>query len=333
MGRLALARTAQSRVEELATGAQALALLAMVHERGWTSFLAEPRGLDQLAAFSRLPAGRVANLVGALEAVGVVEQHDGQVRLSPAYAELAADDAMIDLGTVLDRAELMIRLVRAAAEDAGELRLGGADALVIAKAVGGRPTPVTEAVFQHLYAEVPEYAEAVRDGRLLDVGCGVAGAMLTSASMFPNMRAVAIELVPAVAAEAESRAKRLGVTDRVEVRCMDARDFDERDAFDACFWAQPFFPESSRDATLRMIRGALKPGALLMIQEMESEPEDEAQRLPFALRRLVYEGQGVPFAPTAEQLVAEAEAVGLVPHRMVPTNFGRIVLMRRPADD
>ncbi|MFI7617297.1 methyltransferase domain-containing protein [Nonomuraea terrae] len=332
LGRLALARTAQSRVEELATGAQALALLTLVHERGWTAFLAEPRGLDQLAAFSRLPVDRVANVVGALEALGFVEQHDGQVRLSPAYAELSADDAMTDLGNVLDRAELMIRLVRAAAEDAGDVRLGNADALVIAKVVGGRPTPVTQAVFQHLYAEVPEYADAVRDGRLLDVGCGVAGATLASASMFPNMRAVAIELVPAVAAEAENRAKNLGVADRVEVRCMDARDLDERDAFDACFWAQPFFPEPFRAGTLRMIRRALKPGALLMIQEMESEPQDEAQRVPFALRRLVYEGQRVPFAATAEQLVAEAEAAGLVPHRMVPTNFGRIVLMRRPEE-
>ncbi|MFI7447311.1 methyltransferase domain-containing protein [Nonomuraea sp. NPDC049714] len=332
LGRFALAGTAQSRVEEWAAGAQALALLTLVHEQGWTAFLAEPRDLGQLATFSHLPIDTIANIVAVLEAHGFAERRDGQVRLSPAYAALSADDAMVDLGNLLDRAELMTRLVREAAQGTGDLSLGGDDALVIAKAAGGRTTPVTQAVYGRLLETLPEFAEAIRDGRLLDVGCGVAGFGLTAITMFPNMRSVGIELVPTVAAEAESRAKTLGVADRVDVRCLDAQDFDERDAFDACFWAQPFFPEHSRAGTLRMIRRALKPGALLVMQEMEREPQDEAQRLAFVLRRLVYEGLGVPFAQSAERLIVEGEAAGLAQPRMVATDFGRIVLMRRPEE-
>ncbi|SDI55345.1 hypothetical protein [Nonomuraea jiangxiensis] len=75
---------------------------------------------------------------------------------------------------------------------------------------------------KHVYAETPEYTEAIRDGRLLDVGCGV--------------------------------------------------------------------PEPSRAVTLGMIRRALKPGGLLLMQEMEREPRDEVQRPAFLLRRLVHGG-------------------------------------------
>ncbi|MFG2071892.1 SAM-dependent methyltransferase [Nonomuraea maritima] len=327
-----LAQQGLGQLSAWAAGAQALSLLATAYERGWTSFLAEPRELDELATFSGLPADRTENVVAALEVNGVVERHGGRIVLTPAFEALVADDAWLYLGDNLDEAAAMTRLVRAAVEDADGVSLGDADAMAIAKAAGGRPTPVSRAVYERLYAQIPEFAQAIREGRLLDVGCGIAAAALTSATMFPGMRSVELEIVPAVAAEARARAEALGVADRVDVRCMDARKFDERDAFDAALWAQPFFVESARTETLAMIRRALKPGAILIIQEMDREPADDAERPAFAVRKLVYENLGARFASTAEQLIEEAEAAGFELDRLAVTDFGRIVIMRRPAD-
>ncbi|MFK3983826.1 SAM-dependent methyltransferase [Micromonospora sp. NPDC050397] len=330
--RLALAGKARQSLKNWIAGAQFLALLAAIDEQGWTRFLAEPRDLDALTDFSGLPPARLRDLVDALEAHGVVERQDRTVRLSAPFEALAADDAMIGLSDLLAGATLMAGKIRAAAQSPGALPLTDDDALVVARAVGGRVTPVSRTLYENLFTGgLPELAGAVRAGRWLDVGCGIAGATLTMATMVPQLRAVAVELVPLVAAEATRRTEALDLTDRVEVRCVDARDVDEKDTFAGAFWAQPFFPESARTATLDMILRALEPGGLLFVQEMEPEPQ-ESDRPAYALRRLVYQGWGVPFGRTAEQLAAEAESAGFALVRIAPTDFGRFVILRRPVE-
>jgi len=331
MDRFVLSSQARGSVETWAAGAQVLTLLTTLHAKGWTRFLAEPRDHDALIRFSGLAPTRVADIVAALEANGVVEQQDGTVRLSPAFEALAADDAFIRLTELLDKAEVTNRLTRTIVEEPGPLPLTEADALVIARAAGGRPTSVTRALFeQSLVPQVPETVELIRSGRWLDVGCGVAGATLTFATMLPELQAVAIELVPAVAAETVRRVEALGVSDRVEIRCMDAQDLAEEDVFAGAFWAQPFFPEAARAGTLAAIRRALVPGGTLVMQEMEPEPQ-EADRAAYALRRLIAQGREVPFGRTAEELAAEAGAAGFELIRIAVTDFGRMVLVRRPA--
>jgi hypothetical protein len=86
------------------------------------------------------------------------------------------------------------------------------------------------------------------------------GFLLSTAQAFPAIRGVGVEVVPAVAAEAERRARAVGVADRVEVRGIDARKLTDEDAFDAAFWAQPFFPASTRPGVLAAIHRALRPG-------------------------------------------------------------------------
>jgi cyclopropane fatty-acyl-phospholipid synthase-like methyltransferase len=162
------------------------------------------------------------------------------------------------------------------------------------------------------------------------VGCGVACATLTLATTFPEMRSVAVELVPTIAAEAVRRAEAHGVADRVEIRRMDARDVPERDEFVGAFWAQPFFPEASRPAVLAMILRALKPGGVLFLQELEAVPTEEG-RPAYAVRRLIGRGLGTRFGPTAEDLAEEAEAAGFALDRIADTDFGRMVILRKPA--
>ncbi|MFD0746548.1 hypothetical protein ACFQ1L_35385 [Phytohabitans flavus] len=209
--RLALAVRARRYISAWSASAQALTLLVALDERGWTRLLAEPRDLDALADFSGLPLNRVRDLVAVLDAHGIAEWHDGKVRLSPPFEALSADDAWVGLRDVLDQSIAMSQLVRSAAVMREEVSLTEAEALTIACVAGGRTTRVTVATYEKILAELPELREKARAGRYLDVGCGIAGATLTMATMFPEMRAVAVEIVPAIAGEATCRAMALGV--------------------------------------------------------------------------------------------------------------------------
>lgn len=328
---VALAMQARQRLEEMRAGAQLLSLLTAVHEKGWTTFLLEPRTADELAEFSGLPAARVSDVLDALAANGIVEQEGGKAGLAAAFAAVVADGAWIPLGDKLAQIEMEVRQVRAVVEQPGPLALTEDEALVVANAVGGHVTEVTKAVYGQLFEQLPELPAQVRSGRMLDVGCGVACASLTMASTIPEMRGVAVELVPAVAAEAVRRAAELGVSDRVDIRRLDARDVPERDEFVVAFWAQPFFPAAIRPATLAMILRALKPGGKLFIQEMEAVPGAE-DRPAWTVRRLIAHGLETRFGPSAEDLAAEAVAAGFVLDRIATTGFGRMVIVSRPAN-
>ncbi|MBB5834341.1 methyltransferase domain-containing protein [Kribbella italica] len=330
MERLALSRAARDQVETWANGAQALALLTSLRDRGWTQFLLERRELAALADFSGLPPDRLTDVLAVLEAHGIVEQLDGHVQLSASFEALAAADAWIGLDDLLDRSELMTRLTRTAAEEPGPLPLTEPDALVVARAAGGAAGAVTKALYEQIFVpQLPELSAAIKAGPWLDAGCGVACATLTLASLYPEMEAVAIELVPTVAAETVRRAEAFGVTDRIDIRVMDARELDEADRFSGAFWAQPFFPEQTRAETLAMLLRVLQPGGVLLMQEMEPEP-DEADRPAYSLRKLVAHGWGVPFGRTAKQLADEAKTAGFEIERLARTDFGRLVIARRP---
>ena len=328
--RLALAMEARQRLENLRAGAQFLTLLDSVREKGWLAFLAEPRTLDELAEFTGLPSARVADVLTALEENGVVGQENGKVRLTGPFDAVIADDAWISLGDKLAHIALESRLIRAAVSSPEPLSLTEEDALVVANAVGGRTTDVSLTLYGQLLAQLPELGELPRLGRWLDVGCGVACASLTLASRIPEMRAVAVELVPTIAEEAVRRAKALGIADRVEIRQMDARDLPERDVFVGAFWAQPFFPMPTRAATLAVILQALQPGGSLFVQEIEPAPSEEG-RPAYAVRQVIGRGLDTWFGPTAEQLAEEAVAAGFKLDRIAQTDFGRMVVVRKPA--
>jgi SAM-dependent methyltransferase len=317
----------QNQIKAWSADAQALSLLAAVHDRRWTTYLTEPRDLTELAVLTELSADRLRDVVQALEANGIVELAGPKARLAPEYAALMSADAPFSMDDLLGEAQMMSRLV---ADAVHGLPAAEGNALTVAAAYGPRPTAAAQALFGQLLDALPDLRETLSDGYYLDVGCGVGGFLLSTAPMFPGMRAVGVEWAREVAAEASRRAVALGVADRVDIRRMDARDLDEENEFDCAFWAQPFFATASRPETLAAIRRALKPGARLCIQEMERTPDDEAERGAFALRRLVFTGWGVPFARPAEDLTAEAESAGFVLDRVAPTPFGRFVVVRRP---
>jgi SAM-dependent methyltransferase len=187
-----------------------------------------------------------------------------------------------------------------------------------------RPGPGARAAVTTLLEPMPEMWEAMRHGWLLDVGSGVGGFVLTAATMLPGLRATTLELVPEVAAVAAARAKDLGVDDRVDVRCMDARDFVAPQPYDVAFWAQPFFPAPARPATLAMIKRSLRPGGLLLVQELETPSEGPGS----TMRRLVAGARGIPFARPIEELVAECAEAGFADARIIAAPFGRVALVK-----
>ncbi|MEU8821858.1 class I SAM-dependent methyltransferase [Actinoplanes sp. NPDC048796] len=328
--RFADAVQAATEVERWATGAHALALLTAVHQWGWTRYLSTPREIERLAEFTGLPRTRLEDVLEALKEHGVVERNGSSVCLSPLFAALAAEDAWLALPDVLDHAETNRRLIHGAVQATAAALLAG-DALVAARAAGGRATTVTSGLYEQLLADLPEWTASLREARLLDVGCGVATSAITVSSAFPGLRTTAIEVVPEVAAEARRRVNQHGLTDRIDVRCVDARDLAEDTEFDSAFWAQQFFPERTRAATLAMIRRALRPGGLLIVPEEDAGSQDMDQRSR-SLRKLLRGQRHAPLDRSATQLAAEAQAAGFALVRVAPTSFGSFVLLRRPAD-
>jgi len=327
--RFQLATQAQQSIETWATGARMLSLTKTLHENGWFGFLAEPRSVSELADFSGLPPARVADIVAVATAYEVVESEADRIRLTPAFEALASGEAPMFLDDILDYSMLSVGHARAVAVEPEPLQLTEDELLAFARFGGGRSTAVTQAVYDRYFlSHLPELPELIRTERWLDVGCGIAGASVTFAAMFPELHGTGIELVPAVAAEAAQRAAELGVSDRLEIRCLDAQDLDEPAAYGVAFWAQPFFPEHTRAGTLAAIRRSLRPGGVLMMQEIAPSSEPSA-----TLRQLVAYGRGMPIRRTAEELVTEATAAGFELLRTASTEQGRYVLVQSPQQD
>ncbi|MDG4782423.1 class I SAM-dependent methyltransferase [Micromonospora sp. WMMD961] len=327
--RVRLIGEARDRLAAWSEGAQALSLLSSVHRLGWTHLLREPRSFGELVRHSSIPRQRLRDGLDALVSLKIVEQSGDEFRLTAPFAEMLTPDGLFHLGDKLDEARLMARLVGEAVKVNGLPMLSSDDAVAVARGATFQATEVGRAVFRETLNDVPEYAAALGQGRVLDVGCGVASGLLTTAALFPTIYGLGLELVPAVAAEAARRAVAQGVADRIEIRATDARHFDEPGAYNACFWAQPFFSADARLPTLRAIHRALAPGGILLEQELDSKPTDTAHAPAFALRRMVFHSWGTSFATTAEHLAVEAQAAGFTLIRIATTNLGRMVVLRR----
>lgn len=268
--------------------------------RGVLDALVEEVTLGELAVATALPEPRVQALLDVLVAYDVVERSEDRFRLAPSWLALMADDAFATLSDLLASADIEARLLRESASGADYWTMPPADRLVFARAIS--PNPFARSLvegFRKQLAGDPDLAALVAGGRLLELGCGVAGRVLTMLQALPEMRAVGVELSEDLAAEAQRRAEQLGVDDRFEVVCSDAASFSRPEAFDVAFWSQFFFPESARPGALRTLWASLRSGGIaqapLLGDDAALRLDDRgAEARHRAVFRVILDGWGVP---------------------------------------
>ncbi|GLY30886.1 class I SAM-dependent methyltransferase [Kineosporia sp. NBRC 101731] len=311
------ALAARAVVREWVKGAQTLAIVGAAHRMGWLEKLAEPLSLAALAT-DAWPQARVRGVVDVLQQAGVVSGADGTWQLTPPFADLLAGASGVSLETVLDSARLDLAALQKLDREQPEM-VDGVAALVVARDAGIAADPVTQMLYRSVYDAMPEVSAVLESGGpMLDLGSGVGGALLTTAQLYPQLKLVGVDIVPEVAAEAVRRRDELGLTDQVEVRCVDARNLPDRSTFRVAYWAQCFFPDADRAETLAVLRQALTDDGLLILQEQLAGPTDVVQL-----------GQrGISGGHTVDELAAEARAAGFVLVRQVTTNLGNLTLVR-----
>ena len=325
------ALTARAQARRWAVDAQLLALLDATHRAGWLAHLDDEIAAEELAGRVGVGAERVADVLAVLAAGGIAERRGRRFGLTPAFSALSDGASGVDVGSVLGDIRLQRARLEAALRPGSEPRLDGEAALVLAEDWGVRLTPGA----QSLYATIFDAFPALRDrltagGPFLDVGSGVGGATLSTVSLFADLHAVGVEIVPEIADELRRRVAAAGFADRVEIRCVDARTLADDATFAAAYWAQEFFDAEARAETLSAIFRALEPGGLLMLQELSPEPAGDDPPIEWLLDRLFYRGMGASFGLSVEHLISESLAAGFSHQQTNDTPAGRIVLLSRP---
>lgn len=294
-------------LEPLLGPASLLAAVEAAEKAGVLAQLRTPTTVDELAAATSQEAPVLAALCHALDLYDVVDRDGERYCLTADWMVLSDEAAFSPLSVQLAHAEVTQRTLRHTLGDSTYWTMSPEDRLVIARAVS--PDPFSAGLvesFRTRAADEPDQAVLIAGGTQLELGCGVAGRILTLLQAIPAMHAIGVEISPDLARIARERAEELGLSHRFEVVVADAAGFDREACADTAFWSQFFFPESSRAGALAAILRALRPGGVLTAT-LEGGPDTDPKEL--ALSRVSTARWGVP-ARTPAQLVEEIAAAG-----------------------
>ena len=262
LGALQAFGAASQQLNAWVAGEQALALLRAAHAAGILAAVGTPRTADEVAGATGVDGGRVADILRALDAHGIVEREGATYRLAANFALLSAPTAFQTLPDLLGRSAMLARVLETSATpDHDYTALSAEDALALAR--GAAPNPLSPAFVAYMdpvAAQLPELRARWEAGaRHIEFGCGAGGALLGFVAAHPRLTAVGVEIRGAILAETRRRAEAIGVADRVELRHADALDGAEANTYDSAFWAQQFFATSDRPAMLAVLLRALRP--------------------------------------------------------------------------
>ncbi|MBM3569337.1 MAG: methyltransferase domain-containing protein [Alphaproteobacteria bacterium] len=172
--------------------------------------------------------------------------------------------------------------------------------------------------------------------RLLDVGCGTGGLMLTLAKAWPKLRCHGVEVDDHGLAEAHERIAAAGVDGRVTVERVGDDGPAESNAFDLAVMFEVLheIPVAARPGVLTSTCRALKPGGALVILD-ETYPTDmaglrsaeHALAVQTQYNEMVW-GNVVPTAGEQEKLLADAGFE--TPNRSMLGGLFTVLLAEKP---
>ncbi|GIJ43611.1 hypothetical protein Val02_04970 [Virgisporangium aliadipatigenens] len=323
-------QTIKQAVDALALAAQQAGLLHGALTSGFLTQVGDGAEVRTLALRTGLAPDRVRALCVALAAAGVLERDGAErYRLSPSWAPVPHDglDAQLanQLGNITVRGRLYAQMFRPQGPDRYD-ELPAADRLAIAAGSSQvSSSPLAQNALRASLRRRPVFADALDAGdvRVLELGCGLSGHLLTILHLYPRVTAVAVDTQAELLERAAADAAALGVADRVRYVHGDATLFTDPEPFDLVFWSQFFFPAATREKALATALHQLRPGGLLVLPVAIVEGPDDPHD---ALRSLLLHSWGVP-TRTAEELCAEVAAAGFA----APTAYAPgSVLAHRP---
>ncbi len=127
---------------------------------------------------------------------------------------------------------------------------------------------VVAALDDHILPLIPGLVDRLTHGiDVLDVGCGGGRALSALAKRFPASRLVGRDASAEAIALARAEADLLGLTN-VSFEQADVAAMTDRDAFDLITAFDAIHDQAQPDAVLRNIAAGLKPGGLLLMQDI-----------------------------------------------------------------
>lgn len=310
-----------------------LDLVARLEPNGAFALMRDPVDPAEIALVAGIDAETTQAVLEALGLLGVVRREGRRVVLTAAWQALTDPAGFLPLRTLLAGQDTTSRVVR----DLGGRaywELSTEDRLALARAVS--PDPYSDGLVTAYAASLepdPVGREILSGGRFLELGCGVAGRILLTLRASPALTAVGVELSEDLAAEAERRARDLGVADRFTVVCGDAADYVADEPFDHGFWSQFFFPEDARGPALATMMQSLRPGGTFQAplgtdpEAVANDPEAAKEQ---ALMNVMLRSWGVP-ARSLEGLQEEVRSAGFTDVLVVARDAGPAVRATRPA--
>lgn len=323
-------------VSALGLAADQTALLCGALGSGFLARCAQPATVAELAAATGLGAIRVQDLCTALRALGALTRDDqGRFVVSPMYQPLLVAGLDRQVCDQLENSLVRQRAISNLFTEPGDgwyWRLDSDSRRLAAGSVTVNPmTDVARGAMGATIGNIADWRDAFSDGaRYLELGCGLAGALLTYLQLYPKISAVGVELADDLVQVARERAAELGVDERVEFVAGDATAYTDPVPFDVAFWSQFFFPQDSRRDALANAFARLRPGGLLLAPVLPMGPaSDDFPRPQATLDVLLVQSWGVP-ALHANDLVAEIESAGFTDATVHPSPITTVVTARRP---
>lgn len=317
----------------LLTARRVLAVVERAERDGLLQELRDGADIAQLAQKAGVSEESAGILCAALAANGIAEVDAAGFRLTPPWRALTAAGAFVPLRDVLIQGRVIDAML--SSPEATYATISPHDRSAFARSVS--PNPYSADLVDQIRKDItddPWWAPMADGGRYLELGCGIAGRMLTMLQAMPLVRAVGVELDPDLADEARARAADLDLQDRVEIVTGDATTYRSEEPFDFGFWSQWFFPSGTRQAALGAMFANVRSGGVLRSpvfgdhDRIADDPLGEEARL-YTLDRVMLDSWGVP-ERTPDQLKAEIAAAGFTDVAIVRNGIPITLYARRP---